>query len=108
MTALYSVESSFNKMAVSSSGALGLGQLMPFNVKSYKVNEPFDVEQNIRGSVRMIYDMLSMWNNDVPHALASYYEGHNAIKRKYGQPFKQDTQAYVNKILSRYETLKSY
>lgn len=108
ITALISVESSFNKKAVSSSGAKGLGQLMPFNFKTYGIKNPFDIEQNVRGTVRMMSQLIKRWDGDVTHALASYYEGPNAIQSKYGKPFRESTSAYVNKTLARHKTIRNY
>ena len=108
ITAVIAVESEFNKNAVSSSGAKGLGQLMPFNLRSYKVEDPFDIQQNVRASVLMIKGLLVMWKGDVSYALASYFEGENAIKRKKESGFSPKTTQYVYRILSVYDKIKQY
>ena len=108
LAAQMSAESSFNRKAVSSSGAKGLGQLMPFNFEKYNISDPFDIQQGSRAQATMMKDLLDMWDGNVNYALASYYEGHNAIKSKKGTAFKPDTQKYVDKIIGRYNKLKNY
>lgn len=108
LTAQMSAESSFNRMAVSSSGARGLGQMMPFNFDTYGITDPHDINQGVRAQAMKMRWLLDMWNGSMNYALASYYQGQNAIKANQGNPFRVDTQQYVDKILSRYEKLKSY
>ena len=47
VAALIDRESSFNKRAVSKTGAKGLGQIKDFNFKSLEINDPYDVKQNV-------------------------------------------------------------
>ncbi len=108
ITALLAVESEFNRYAISPSGAKGLGQLMPFNLKIYKVSDPFDAQQNIRGTVRMVKELMDMWKGDTSYALASYFEGENAIKRNKGNPFSTKTAGYVYQVLNKYNSIKQY
>lgn len=110
IAALMSVESSFNKKAISSTGAKGLGQLKSFNFKKYLIKDPFSIQQNARATSMMIKDLLLAWNGQVKYALASYYQGINAIKKqkKAGIPFRADTKKYFTKIIKRYEVLQRY
>lgn len=101
--ALIARESTFNSNATSSSGAMGLGQLLPSTAKSLKVDNAYDPEQNIMGTTRYISFLLEKWKanpNQVPLALASYAEGHNAISRNGGYSFK--TKGYVEDIIKMY------
>ncbi len=108
LTAQMSAESSFNRMAVSSSGARGLGQMMPFNFDTYGITDPHDVNQGVRAQAMKMRWLLDMWDNSLDHALASYYQGQNAIKANKGNPFRTDTQQYIDKILTRYNRLKTF
>ena len=47
--ALIKVESDFNPRAVSRAGALGLMQIVPENLKEFRIDNPFDPWENIRG-----------------------------------------------------------
>ena len=106
VAALMSRESRFNPRAVSSSNAKGLGQLLPSTAKSLKVTDPFDIDQNSRGTVRYVRYLIDVWRDNpqkVSYALASYLEGHNAIRRNGG--FKPATKRYVSDILKVYKTI---
>jgi soluble lytic murein transglycosylase-like protein len=107
ITALIALESRFNKACVSSSGAKGLGQLMPSTAQGLKVEDPFDIRQNVRGTVRYFRSMLNNWAGDpnqIQLALASYKEGPNALKRSGGQ-ISADAQEYIRVILSIYQKI---
>ncbi len=102
VTALIARESRFNKYAISSSGACGLGQLLPSTASGLGVSDPFDIDQNVKGTVRYMKSMLDRFNepNKVPYAIAGYFEGPNAVKRKGG--FKPKSKSYVEDILKIY------
>jgi soluble lytic murein transglycosylase-like protein len=101
--ALIARESSFNSHAVSSSGAKGLGQLLPATASALKVDDPFDPDQNIMGTTQYIGFLLNKWKahpQQVPLTIASYAEGHNAISKNGGYSTK--TKAYVEDIIKLY------
>ncbi|MFH1710469.1 MAG: lytic transglycosylase domain-containing protein [bacterium] len=101
--ALIARESAFNPRSVSSSGALGLGQLMPTTAAALEVEDGFDPEQNIRGTSRYMRFLLDKWGShpqQVTLALASYLEGHNAISRNGGYSVK--SKGYVEDIIKIY------
>ena len=78
-------ESSFNKRAVSRTGAKGLGQIKDFNFKSLNIRDPFDIRQNVSGTVSYLKHLVGRWKGDsrkTSLTLASYFEGPNAIKSK--------------------------
>jgi hypothetical protein len=105
MTALINIESAFDVNAVSSAGAIGLGQLMPGTAAGLGVN-PHDRFQNVGGAVRYFYQQLKRWEGNKDHvslALASYNAGPGAVAR-YGRipPFSE-TQNYVYFINLLYE-----
>ena len=102
--ALIARESSFNRMAVSSTGAKGLGQIKEFNFKSLNISDPYNIDQNVRGTVYYLKEMLNGWeSHDDQKALAlgSYFRGINHIRRQNGQ-LDPHAQRYVDKILYQY------
>lgn len=96
--AVIQAESEFDSFAVSSKGAQGLMQLMPFTARRFGVSDPFDPRQNIFGGVQYLRLLLDMFGGDVPLALAGYNAGENAVTRFRGIPPFKETQNYVRKI----------
>jgi soluble lytic murein transglycosylase-like protein len=100
--AVIQVESDFNPNCVSNKGARGLMQLMPETAKRYGVAKMHDPEENIRGGVRYLADLLEMFRNDLPRVLAAYNAGENAVLRYAGIPPYSETTTYVNRALTVY------
>lgn len=92
---LVQIESAFDQDAVSSSGALGLGQLMPFTARELGV-DPRDPAQNLAGSARMVSGLVRDWQGSYAPALAGYNCGPNLVRRLGGQvPNIPQTANYV-------------
>lgn len=100
--AIIKQESSFQPYALSTSGAMGLMQLMPKTAALLSVDDPYDIEQNISGGTRFFKAQLDAFGGDIQLALAAYNAGPNNV-RKYGgiPPFTQ-TQNYVKNIIGYY------
>jgi hypothetical protein len=96
--AVIQVESEFDPFAVSSKGAQGLMQLMPFTARRFGVSDPFDPRQNIMGGVQYLRLLLDMFQGDVALAVAGYNAGENAVARFRGVPPFKETRGYVQKI----------
>jgi soluble lytic murein transglycosylase-like protein len=101
VSALMAVESDFDPTAVSSKGAQGLMQLMPLIARYYQVYNPFDPQQNIEGGIRYLNDMLRLFDNQLPLALAAYNGGEGLVRKHGGVP--PLLESYVNKVLTLYE-----
>ncbi|MFC1517183.1 lytic transglycosylase domain-containing protein [Candidatus Margulisiibacteriota bacterium] len=99
MAALIARESSFDIRAKSSTGALGLGQIKPFNFSWLGISNPYDPEQNIKGVAIMMRDLLNKWEGhtlQIELSLASYKEGYNAVKKR--KTYNNDTKIYIEDI----------
>ena len=77
-------------------------QLIPETAQRYGVKNVFDPEENIRGGVHYLSDLLDMFGHDLERALAAYNAGEGAVTRYGGIPPYQETSTYVNRALTVY------
>jgi soluble lytic murein transglycosylase-like protein len=99
--AVIQVESAFNPRAISNKGAIGLMQLMPATARQFGVRNAFDPDENVRGGVAYLRQLLDRYDGDERLALAAYNAGPGAVDR-HGQtvpPFRE-TRDYVSRINS--------
>lgn len=96
------VESGFDPNCVSRRGARGLMQLMPETARRYGVRKIFDPEQNIRGGVQYLADLIQLFPNDLPRTLAAYNAGENAVYKYAGVPPYDETTTYIRRALTVY------
>jgi soluble lytic murein transglycosylase-like protein len=105
LIAIVTVESSWHTHAVSSAGAIGLGQLMPGTAALLGVN-PHDPTQNLLGAARYLRGLLRRFG---PHhydlVFAAYNAGPHAVNEYGGIPPYDETQAYVVRVLDEWAHL---
>lgn len=103
LAAVFWTESSFTPDAVSRTGAIGLGQLMPETAEWLGV-DPWDPMQNMEGSARLYSQLRDHFGGDMRLAIASYAAGIGAVKRAGGVP-DEFTARYIDKLLARTDYL---
>lgn len=92
------IESAYRQSAVSSAGAIGLGQLMPATARDLGV-DPRDPLQNLDGSARYLAMMLELFG-DPQLALAAYNAGPDAVRQYDGIPAYRETQNHVARVMA--------
>jgi len=107
LAAIIAVESDFDIYSLSKSGAMGLGQLMPFNLKEAGVTNPWDPTQNIMGTAKLLRGLLDDYKgraNATLLAVAAYNAGAGAVRRAgYQVPSGAQVRRYVWKVYYRYK-----
>lgn len=102
--AVVTVESGYNERARSPKGAAGLMQLMPATAARYDVRDVWNPAENLRGGTRYLRDLLALFNDNLPLAVAAYNAGEQAVMQAGRRipPFAE-TRDYVPKVLSQYD-----
>jgi len=79
-------ESAFNPHAVSSAGAVGLGQLMPGTASGLGVHNAYDIDQNVKGSTYFVKTLLTKFSSDdeMKYMQGLYAQGKDRVAK--GQP----------------------
>jgi LysM repeat protein len=96
-------ESGWQMSAVSSTGAVGIGQLEPSTVAKLRVSlgqpglQATNTSDNIEMAAAYLHQLLIQTRGDAGLALAGYYQGLNSVQRSGMFP---STVQYVNGILA--------
>jgi soluble lytic murein transglycosylase-like protein len=107
--AMVIAESGFDPNSTSSTGAMGLGQLMPGTAKWMGVTNAYDTTDNLYGTVKLIRTHLNQYRRQtgdefesIRLSLAAYNAGAGAVSRAGGVPQYRETQNYVKKVIRLY------
>ncbi|MDE2515739.1 MAG: transglycosylase SLT domain-containing protein [Rhodospirillales bacterium] len=100
--AVIEVESSYRDDAVSPAGAAGLMQLMPASAQRLKVENRFDIQQNVQGGVAWLAMLLHRYRGRLSLALAAYNAGEAPVDRCACVPGIPETEQYVRRIRALY------
>jgi hypothetical protein len=110
MAALVARESGFNPQATSRNGAMGLGQLIPSTARKMGVNNPYDIQDNLRGTTMYFKNLLNRWSgysDQIERALASYYFGPAVVEQAGGVPDRSGVKEFIRDIFSYREKILS-
>jgi murein DD-endopeptidase MepM/ murein hydrolase activator NlpD len=98
-------ESSGDPKCLSSSGAIGLMQLMPENVQDYAVQDPYDPAQNIRGGMAQLADYLKLYKGDLHKGLTAYNQGPGRVNNGTWDQTSEGRN-YAPKVLALYDSIR--
>jgi soluble lytic murein transglycosylase-like protein len=103
-------ESGFDQTKVSSTGAIGVGQIMP-NTGTFIEREligqdlnPYEMPHNVRMSARYLRYLLKVTGGDSTRALYAYYQGIGSIQARGVYP---ETRQYARNIQSLRKRFKN-
>lgn len=99
LKAIAYTESRFRADATSSSGAMGIMQLMPSTASSLGVTDAYDPYQNIMGGAKLLHTLSDMYDGNQTLMIAAYNAGSGNVAKYGGVPPFQETQNYVSKVL---------
>ena len=102
LKALIKAESNFNPRAVSKKGAMGLMQLMPENIRAFRLKDPFDPRENIMGGTRYFSRMMNRYGGKLSLALAAYNAGPEKVDHYQRVPPYKETRDFVERVLKYY------
>ena len=109
-------ESAYDPYALSSSGAIGIGQFMPGTAAMLGL-DPFDPYASIAASARLIGGYVASYRNEseawprgTPYALAlaAYNAGPGAVSAYRGVPPYAQTEQYIALIRYRWDKMRAY
>ena len=104
--AVIKAESDFDPRAVSKAGALGLMQIMPQNVNTLKISDPFNPLENIMGGTRYFKQLIDKYEGKLQLALAAYNAGPNMVDYYNGIPPIKETENYVKRVMKYFYLFK--
>lgn len=90
------IESRNDPLATSKKGAQGIMQLMPDTAKRYGVTDSYDAEQNIRGGVQYLRDLMKQFGGDRDKVLAAYNWGEGHVAK--GKEPPAETKQYISDV----------
>jgi len=99
LSSLIAIESGFRSDAVSSSGAIGMGQLKPDTAHWLGVVDPYNPVDNIAGTARFLSWLVRRYNGNLELALAAYYQGPGFVDKNGVAPVCLPYLEKVNRAL---------
>jgi len=105
--AVIHAESAFNHRAVSSKGAQGLMQLMPYTADALSVDDPYNPEDNIFGGTKYLSMLMERFKKNTQLVLAAYNAGPESVEKYDGVPPFEETKTFVKKVMKYYDEYKS-
>jgi soluble lytic murein transglycosylase-like protein len=97
--AMVQAESGFDPTAVSSSGALGLMQVLPETASRFSIEDLSDPHQNLKAGVKYLKYLIELFDGNVIMAVAAYNAGPSRVLRYRGVPPFSETRNYLTKVM---------
>jgi hypothetical protein len=94
-------ESNFRSHSISSTGAMGVMQLMPNTARENGVMDPFDPQDNARGAVNYLSTLWKRYRGNRMRIAAAYNAGPGRVAQKGALQIPRETQGYAKRVLAR-------
>ena len=103
--AIIQTESSYHSHAISSSGAMGIMQLMPKTAQSLDVWDPFSMSDNIDGGTKLILEHWNRYDGDIDRILGAYHAGPRNVPKVGPMHIGPKTRRYIKVVNKRMQVL---
>jgi soluble lytic murein transglycosylase-like protein len=112
LASMVNAESAGRQRAVSHKGALGLMQVMPATARGLGVRDPNALLEDpvlaMHTGAKYLKQLQGQLGNNVPLVVAAYNAGPGAVMKAGRRvPRYRETQAYVKKVVGRYQAAQS-
>lgn len=97
--AIARAESGFRPHSISSTGAMGVMQLMPATAAHHGVWDPFDPEDNARGASKYLKALWKRYKGNRMRVAAAYNAGEGAVPRKGRMRVPGSTLSYASAVI---------
>jgi hypothetical protein len=94
-------ESNFRSHSISSTGAMGVMQLMPTTARENGVIDPFDPEQNARGAATFLESLWKRYRGNRMRIAAAYNAGPARVAQTGAMKLPKETQGYAKRVVAR-------
>ena len=92
-------ESGFRSHVISSTGAMGIMQLMPETARQHGVSDPFDPKDNARGAVAFLDFLWKRYRGDRMRIAAAYNAGPARVPPRGAMRVPSSTRAYAARVV---------
>jgi soluble lytic murein transglycosylase-like protein len=100
--AIIQVESAWQPGVVSPKGAMGLMQLMPATARQFGATHPFQIDENIRGGIAYLAELIRVFRGDLRLVTAAYAAGERPVL-SYGLNYSSEkVYRYVYRVAQVY------
>jgi soluble lytic murein transglycosylase-like protein len=92
-------ESGFRSHSISSTGAMGVMQLMPATAARHGVWDPFDPHDNAQGAAKYLKVLWTRYHGNRMRVAAAYNAGEGAVPRKGRMRVPDSTLSYASTVV---------
>lgn len=94
-------ESGFRSHSISSTGAMGVMQLMPRTAREHGVIDPFDPRDNARGATAFLESLWKRYRGNRMRIAAAYNAGPGRVAQNGAMRVPRETQGYAARVVQR-------